>query len=370
GTSESTSEATTDSTSEATTAGTSESTSEATTAGTSEATTESTSEATTAGTSESTSEATSEEVNNAPDAIYIGNNGNSVNVIDGTKATYWRINSTGDGLTEGTENSYNVMYDGKGNLTLYNFDFKGNGNYTNVTGTGSSQTSGVIALHGNDKRLNIIFKGNNRIESTGGADFYRHALRAEGTYITFIGDETAVLTLVSGDDSGEGYSAAMVVNGAQIKSGTLVCDGTKNNCNGIISFQNGIKATGGTLIAKGSRQAVLLNGNGIDESGIPVHASKDMNGEDMTAYESSQHDSYKYIRISDKNNKTLFINGDADGDGKITVSDAICVYKKVLDSGAEMPIEKLINVYTDILDMDNDKRLTANDVALILKRVQ
>jgi len=62
------------------------------------------------------------------------------------------------------------------------------------------------------------------------------------------------------------------------------------------------------------------------------------------------------------------VPGNVDGNTEISVNDASCLLKKVLDSNFKMPIEEKYSDYMKYSDVDGDGKLTAKDVAIILKK--
>ncbi|MBR1444683.1 MAG: InlB B-repeat-containing protein [Firmicutes bacterium] len=69
---------------------------------------------------------------------------------------------------------------------------------------------------------------------------------------------------------------------------------------------------------------------------------------------------------------TAFYNvGDADGNGKVTATDAAIVFEYVVSGyKSVLPIKDKYADYISIIDMDGDKIITANDSALILEKAR
>ena len=62
--------------------------------------------------------------------------------------------------------------------------------------------------------------------------------------------------------------------------------------------------------------------------------------------------------------------GDANCNGIVTENDAILIYQSVITNDHSiLPVKNKLNDYMQIVDMDNDNMLTANDSALILKAI-
>ena len=128
-----------------------------------------------------------------PSEIYLGGQ----NLVDGTEHTYWKVEGN-DTVVSCSAAEYTIMYDGNGTLVLDNLTYVGQG----YVSPEDSQTSGALTVHGNDKALKIVFRGENHIESTGGGSYFRQGIRGEGTSFTLEGDEGATLTVESGPDAG------------------------------------------------------------------------------------------------------------------------------------------------------------------------
>ncbi len=196
-------------------------------------------------------------VSASSNGIWIGSKGTAVNVVS-TVPTYWKDNGSNSGLVETTEDAtgddawvvaFIPATTGQADvLKLRNFTYIGNGYYRDF----DTQTSGAVTVE--LLQLTIEFEGENYIRSTGGASYYKHAFRGEGTDMTFKGADDAKLTLVAGPGSTP-YTNALNTRNFVLDGGTLICDGTYNNAsyNGLWCNNGTISVLNGTLDCKGSR---------------------------------------------------------------------------------------------------------------------
>lgn len=68
-------------------------------------------------------------------------------------------------------------------------------------------------------------------------------------------------------------------------------------------------------------------------------------------------------------NADEFVYGDADGDGVITITDAVQILSKVLSYDYVMPVENMTGNYMDVVDVDRDGLLTSADCAIVLQKI-
>ncbi|MCR4936723.1 MAG: hypothetical protein K5987_01005 [Lachnospiraceae bacterium] len=189
--------------------------------------------------------------------IWIGSNDTLMDVVD-TKCTYWKDNGNNSGIVETTEDAtgddaWVVAFIPATDkrlavLKLRNFNYIGDGNWRSI----DPQTSGAITVAG--PRLTIEFEGKNYIRSTGGASYYKHAFRGEGTDMTFMGTDDAELTLIAGPGATP-YTNALCTRDFVLDGGTLICDGTYNNAsyNGLWCNNGTISVLSGTLEGLGAK---------------------------------------------------------------------------------------------------------------------
>ncbi len=64
-----------------------------------------------------------------------------------------------------------------------------------------------------------------------------------------------------------------------------------------------------------------------------------------------------------------FSYGDADCNGSLTANDAALVLKKILNANYKLPIEDKTNDYIKYMDVDGDSNISATDCAHILQKV-
>ena len=64
-----------------------------------------------------------------------------------------------------------------------------------------------------------------------------------------------------------------------------------------------------------------------------------------------------------------FSYGDADCNGSLTANDAALVLKKILNANYKLPIEDKTNDYLKYMDVDGDSNISATDCAHILQKV-
>ena len=63
------------------------------------------------------------------------------------------------------------------------------------------------------------------------------------------------------------------------------------------------------------------------------------------------------------------VYGDTDGNGVITVNDAVELLENVLDKNNKIGIEGSAIDYKEYIDLNKDGNITAEDVSMILQRV-
>lgn len=308
----------------------------------------------------------------APENVWIGEAG--TDVVDGDNVTYWKRADTYMGIipAEATDD-WNVRYEpmtdwGVPRLTLRNFNYTGAG-MTCPFPENNGHSSAVIWIHKGDA-LVIAFEGENLLQSTGGANYFRHCIHCDrATTLTFIGGEDDVLTVSPGPDNNPTYaiSDGISAGAVDVEGGTVIADGTRFDQNSGISLQWGgyVHVRGGKLITKGTWYALRPdsgNASGISteytilEDTAVLVASPNMDGSDPVPFVHDDIAQYKYLEFVPASELPA-VPGDLDGNGRVEKADVIVLFVKISTAAPE-----------NLPDLTGDGCVNSRDALLLFRR--